>query len=74
MGFLKAFLGLMVTIIVMAVFIPVTTELLPTMINDMGAATGMMISSMVLIIIACAIFIFIRQSMSRNENADIGQI
>lgn len=68
MGFMEAFMGLLLVIIVLVMFIPVTQELLPSMVASMGSATGMMVSSIVLVIIACAIFIFMRQSMGQEDH------
>ena len=67
MGFMEAFIGLLIVVIVLAVFIPLVGALLPTMIGDMGSLTGMMISSTVVVIIASAIFVFMRQSMDRGH-------
>lgn len=71
MGFSEAMVGLVLIIIVLAVFIPVTGQLLPTMINDMGAGVGVMVSSVVIVIFACALFIFMRQSMNRDNSMQV---
>ena len=71
MGFTEGFMGLLLIVIVLAVFIPITQELLPTMIGDMGAMTGVMISSTVVVIIASALFVFMKQAMNRDGHADL---
>jgi hypothetical protein len=67
MGFLEGVVGLLIIVIILAVFIPVTNLLLPIMIGDMGSLTGIMVSSIVVIIIVSALFIFIQQVMHRDE-------
>jgi hypothetical protein len=71
MGFVEAMIGLLIIVVILAVFIPITGELLPTMITDMGTATGIMVSSIIVIIIVSAIFIFIRQVMAKDEYQSI---
>ena len=73
MGFMEAVIGLVLIMIVLLVFIPITQELLPTMIGDMGATTGIMVSSIVVVIIAVALFIFVRQSTGQDQHATMGQ-
>jgi hypothetical protein len=67
MGFPDAMIGLVLIAVILAVFVPITAELLPTMIGDMGAGVGMMVSTIVVVILACALFIFMRQSMSSKD-------
>jgi len=64
MGFSEAVLGLTMVVIVLAVFIPVTAQLLPSIIQYSGAMTGMMVSTIVVVIIAAALFMLMRQSMA----------
>jgi hypothetical protein len=68
MGFSEALMGLVLITIILAVFIPLTGELLPTMIADMGPMTGLMVSTTVVVIIVCALFIFMRQSMGQEDH------
>jgi len=71
MGFLEAMIGLVIIVIILAVFIPITGELLPTMIGDMGTSVGFLVSTIVVVIIVCALFIFMRQTMSNDRHANI---
>lgn len=66
MGFQTAAIGILILVIVLAVFIPITQSLLPTMIGDMGGAVGLMISSLVVVIIASGMVVFMRQSMNKD--------
>jgi len=71
MGLLEAFIGIVIMIVIIAIIVPITQELLPTMIGDMGAATGMMVSTAILIIIICTIIVFMRQSMQPDEHINM---
>ena len=71
MGLLEAFIGIVIMIVIIAIIIPITQELLPTMIGDMGVTTGIMVSTTVLVIIVCTIIVFIRQSMQPDDHASI---
>jgi hypothetical protein len=67
MGFTDAMIGLVIIVIILAIFIPITGVLLPTIIGDSGAAVGLMVSTIVLVILASALFIFMRQSMEQDH-------
>jgi len=68
MGFPDALIGVTLIMIVLAVFVPVTAVLLPTIIGDSGAAVGMMVSTIIVVILACTLFVFMKQSMSNNNS------
>jgi len=48
-----------------------TNELLPTIIADSGPATGMLVSSAILLIIVGGIYMFIKQSMGSDQHANM---
>jgi hypothetical protein len=72
MGFQTAIIGILILVIILAVFIPITGALLPTMVGDMGVTLGMMVSSVVLVILASGIFVFMKQSLNRNADSQEG--
>jgi len=73
MSFYQGVIGLVLIMIVLLVFIPITQELLPTMIGDMGVGLGVMVSTIVVVIIAVALFVFVRQSTGQDQHAAMGQ-
>lgn len=71
MGLMEAMIGIVTILIILAVFIPITGELLPSIIQYSGSTTGMMVSSIVVVIIAVALFVFLKQVTSREDHANI---
>jgi hypothetical protein len=71
MGLMEAMIGIVTILIILAVFIPITQELLPDIIQYCGSATGMMVSSIVIVIIVGALYVFINQMMNRESHAEI---
>ena len=70
MNFAVGLIGIFVFLITLTVVMPVTGELLPIMIGDMGASVGIMVSMSILVLIAGAIFIFINTVMGRDQHAN----
>jgi hypothetical protein len=66
-GTMQGVFGLIMVLVALIVFFPITNQLLPTIVGDMGAGVGIMIQSIAVIIVACALFVFVKQSTSNNE-------
>ena len=68
---LNAVIGLITILIVLSFMIPMVNTLLPFISADSGGTTAFMVSSMILIIIAGGIYMFIKQSMGDGEHANL---
>jgi hypothetical protein len=75
MGFLEGLIGLVIFLVVLIVFVSISGSLLPTIISDSGSTVGMLISSMVIILIVGAFYLFFRTTglMGGNEHANLQQ-
>ena len=69
MGTMQAMIGIVILVIVLVVFIPITQELLPSIGQYSGATVAMMVGSTVVVIIAVGLYMFMQESM--NRHADI---
>jgi uncharacterized membrane protein YczE len=68
---MKEMLGFIMVMIVIAVFIPITQELLPSMGDTMGPSVVMMVSSIVVIILVSAIYMYFNSTMGEDRHASI---
>ena len=67
MGWFEATLIFMVGMIAIAILIPAANELVPFISNSMGGTVAGLVSSMLIIIIAAAIMLYIRGSLGQEN-------